>query len=234
MIANIDQSLSILDKYWEKRIVYAYDPNLKNVSRKGDEVTEGNSFIESRFLFVGSGTHEFKFVPAQDYDNEEGCLYRCNNCTEEDPEVVPTGDEDADYLEECYYEAIDRYGFCSSCRLKDFKHVLRQTLVDTAPWCDESYDDHCCMFNCCKPVIEPRSARDFTNIRTLACKSHCGTSYNDYETIFNNYIRDKRASEVKLYNNIIKFLECPVPKETRVLVNNDTGEAVTATLITEF
>ena len=230
MINNIDQSLSILDKYWEKQIVYTYDPNIKNVSRKGNEVTEGNKFIESRLIFIGDGTYKFKFLPDEEYDNDEGCLYRCSNCTDEDPEVMPIGDEDVDYLEECYYENIDHYGFCSSCRLKDFKHVLRQVLVDAAPWCDESYDDHCCIFDCGKSVIDKRLQRDFNNIRSLTCKSHCGTTYQNLENIYNDYIKNKRESEVSIYNTVIKFLECPVPKEIRILVNTDTDEVVPAKL----
>lgn len=229
--------LQNLDQYWNKTIVYEYDDKVGKVTRSGSNVYENNPFLEGGNVFVGNGDYRFKFVPSLDYDPEEGCRFRCSNCKDEDPESITLeeADEQGLYLndDERFEAAYDfeRYGFCDECRLKDFKRILYKLLVKYAPWDDETYDDHRCIFKCNRKVVEPHKKRNPSDPKTLQCAEHLGSWYANktYPEVLQEYLQKKRKTASKRYIKITKFLECPVPQVINVLVDSQ-GRVVPAKL----
>jgi len=221
--------LQNLDKYWCKTIVYEYNPGENDdVTRSGFEALRDNEYLEAGAIFVSNGVYKFKFVPSEDCDSGEGCIYRCDNCTDTDPELIPTGDEETDYFEEVYN--FDHCGLCEACRLNEFKKLLRRDIIKAAAWSVPGYDDHNCIF-CDKAAVLSDVPRDHTDKRTFACNAHMNTSYvnKSAEQSLKCYLETQHKEGLKKYQLLMNFLQCPLPKVIDIL-KDSKGNVVLATL----
>ena len=182
---------------WGKRVTYTYDNTRNGVYRRGYHVLENNDFIDGKDTLLGNGKYEFTFLPSEEYVSGEARCYTCDKCN-------------------------DRKG-CLNCQYKDFVLRLSIQLNESKLWIDPSYDDHRCILHCNEMAVDFDKKRDPLDKNTLLCETHINKLLLKTTK---EYINDKRSYHVTRYEEIMKFLRNPVPRETKILHDSDNNVVI--------
>ena len=234
---EIERLLNNLDKFWEKTIVYEYHSDSRDLKLKENKPFSDDDILEEGLIYLSGNKHKFKFIPSTGYSPEEGDMpkcYKCKPCVDHESssedEDMDGGYDSEESFNEFYNFTFD--GYCSDCRLKYFKDILKENLLRYMLWCHPLYDDnHCIMCTSSFVFAIDPIGRDINNRRTLVCAEHINCHYpnkSDEQTL-NEYRAKKHAQGLRMYSKLMNFLNDPVPREIFNIIDSE-GNVVPATL----